>query len=306
MGVLAVIAVAVALLTAFMQSAAYVLTRYFYARGGGPAQLAYLNFMLMGAASLAALWPAGIADVTWSWELAGWLGLEASAFCCGQLCWLAALTKAPGSRLATLYNLKIIFVGVLYSLCFAAPFNRWMAAGLVLAAGAAMLMNGFSRPAGEGRRGAAAAWLLLAGAIVFFSWADIGAAGMMKCLGRPGDLGAVLLTACLGNAACAVLAAPCWKLARPRRELVAPALPYIALCLISIATYFFCISVLDPAFSAVLASTRGLFSLVLGMLLAKLGFTALEPRLSRRQWLWCGVAALLMIAAIVIYACGKF
>ncbi|MEA4862814.1 MAG: EamA family transporter [Victivallaceae bacterium] len=306
MDVLVVVAAAVALLTAFMQSATYVLTRFFYARGGNPAQLAYLNFMLMGIVSLAVLWPAGIAKVEWSLELAGWLGLESVTFFCGQVCWLAALAKAPGSRLATLYNLKIIFVGVLYSLCFAAPFNRWMAAGLVLAAGAAMLMNGSSRPAGERGRGAAAAWLLLAGAIIFLSWADVGAAGMLKCLGRPGDLGAVLLTVCLGNTAVAVMAAPCWKLARPRRDLVAPALPYIAVCLISIATYFFCISVLDPAFSAVLASTRGLFSLMLGMLLAKLGFTALEPRLSRRQWLWCGVAALLMIAAIVIYACGKF
>jgi len=306
MTAMAVAALAVALLTAFMQSATYVLTRFFYARGGTPAQLAYLNFMLMGAVSCAALWPAGVAGVRWSAELAGWLALEAATFLAGQVCWLAALAKAPGSRLATLYNLKIIFVGVLYSVCFAAPFNRWMVAGLLLAAAAAMLMNKFSRSGNGGARGGGSAWLLLAGAIAFLSWADIGAAGMLKCLGRPGDLRAVILTVCLGNAAAAALAAPLWKLGRPRRELVAPALPYIAVCLVSIATYFFCISVLDPAFSAVLASTRGLFSLALGMVLAKLGFTALEPRLSRRQWLWCGVAAMLMIAAIVIYACGKF
>jgi len=306
MGTLAAVAAAVALLTAFMQSATYVLTRFFYVRGGSPAQLAYMNFMLMGAVSLAVLWPAGIAGVEWSRELAGWLALESSAFFAGQVCWLAALAKAPGSRLATLYNLKIIFVGVLYSLCFAAPFNRWMAAGLVLAAAAAMLMNGSGRPAGDGKRGAAVAWLLLGGAIVFLSWADVGAAGMLKCLGRPGDLRAVVLTAGLGNTAAALLAAPLWAVARPRRDLLVPALPYITVCLISIVTYFFCISVLDPAFSAVLASTRGLFSLALGVLLAKAGLTALEPRLSRRQWLVCGVAALLMIAAIIIYGCGKF
>ena len=186
-----------------------------------------------------------------------------------------------------------------------------------LAAAAAVLMGVFSGAGGgagavaNGRkkrgviRGGGATALIAS--IVLLAGADVGIVALIRDFSAAGCgySGAAAAAGCLNVALCGVIVLPTIPAIRPKMRHFRLALPYTAVCLLSIYTVNFAFSVLDPVYTNVLLSTRGLFSLLLGMLLAHCGFTAVEERASGRRWMWRAVAALLMFAAIAVYSFGK-
>ncbi len=311
---------AVALFTAFLQSLSYVLSRRFFASGGTPRQLLLTNCLLMAVPALfllPELLPASSDGVTGTglphslWSTALW---TAVAFVAGQFCWLLALRLTAGSVLASLYNLKIIAVGVGFSLYFHEHLTFPAVAGMFLAAAAAVLMGIFS---GTGEKSVAGrrvdgimpfrGVLALAASIALLAGADVGIVALIRDFSAAGCgySRAAAAAGCLNVAVCGLIMLPALPAIKPKPRHFMLAVPYTAVCMLSIYTVNFAFSVLDPVYTNVLLSTRGLFSLLMGAVLAHFGFTAVEERAAGRRWLGRAAAALLMFAAIAVYSFGK-
>lgn len=60
--------------------------------------------------------------------------------------------------------------------------------------------------------------------------------------------------------------------------------------------------VLQPVFGNVILSTRGIFSVIAGILLSYFGLSALDSQIPARLWLKRIIAALVMLGAIILYS----
>jgi hypothetical protein len=83
------------------------------------------------------------------------------------------------------------------------------------------------------------------------------------------------------------------------------ALPFSTLWPGAIISLFLCIGLAGPVFAVILQSTRGLMSVALGALLAAKGGTHVEQKLTKKVLLQRIAAAILMIAAVTLYAIGR-
>ena len=70
-------------------------------------------------------------------------------------------------------------------------------------------------------------------------------------------------------------------------------------------TLLICFGILGPVFGNVIQSIRGLFSVLLGVLVCYFGVSGVENKVSATMWLRRGLAALLMLISIVCFSFGK-
>ncbi len=271
--------------------------------GRTPTQLLCAAQIIMGVLAVAALpffvgaWQAP------GWNFVVWTIVGTVGYMLGQWTWFKAIKLVEGSRLASLYCLKIPVVGVLCAWVLDLQFSWSMIIGVGLAVVAAMLMNY--------RKGGGFSWAgmpFLALAIVCFASSDIGVSGMLQLLSAHGEgrCYAVGMVACICNIISGSVVAPFAKKLKCNWPVIVAAIPYALCYLFTLITIYVCFSVMEPVYVNVIVSTRGIFSLVLGVLVAKLGYTAVETKLSRKEWIQRGVAALIMFSAIIIYSYSKF
>ena len=63
-----------------------------------------------------------------------------------------------------------------------------------------------------------------------------------------------------------------------------------------------CFALVAPVFGNVILASRGIFSVLLGALLAVIGIRGVDANISKKQWIRRAIAALLMVLAIGIYS----
>ena len=82
--------------------------------------------------------------------------------------------------------------------------------------------------------------------------------------------------------------------------------PYGAAWFLSMLTLFFCFYETGLVFGSVLQATRGLFSILLGVILVHYGVKGQESaETSRKDWIRRIVMAVLMIITVGLYSAGK-
>jgi hypothetical protein len=102
---------------------------------------------------------------------------------------------------------------------------------------------------------------------------------------------------------CGAVFLPLLPRVRPfSREDRRAALGYAATWLASMVALYVCFALVGPVFGTILQSTRGLFSVVLGAVLAHRGWHELEPPVTRGAFLRRLAAAAFMTAAIAVYS----
>ena len=294
------------LVTAWGHSVAYVLTRAYTVGGhGSPLQLLVRSHALIGV--IAALTLPGV--VWWAGErLPGpgviWLlpVLAAAGFATGQCCMFGALRHTEASRAAPPLSLKIPLLAVVTSFVLGPPLQarQWAAVGLAVAATAVL--------GGAGGRLPRAAVVRLAGAVVAYATTDTLITRFLDQLKRPGDGPADAFMIALAGFACiytiAGLAAAVGLIRFGSRDLRAwrACLPYTATWIVTTTALYAAFATLGVVFANIVQSSRTLWSVVLGMILARAGVTAVEARTTGRVALQRLAAAALLFAAIVLFA----
>ena len=296
---------AVGFLAAFLQSCSYLVSARYVRLSGRPAwTLLPPAYLLMAPAALAlaaATLPFARGPVPWRAALLPAAG--STAFCLAANATMFKLLKSVDASLASpLLGLKVPMLAAFYSFALARPCTaaQWTAVALVLAATAALAV--------AGRRLSRAAWGWLLATCAGFSAADwlIGETFAAVAPAFPGfatrslfSLAFIYLVS--GVAAAAALPA-CPPL--PRAGWVRWAAPYAAVWFSAMVALYACFAACGVVLGNIVQNTRGLLSVALGWAVARAGRTDLEERISPAVFARRVAAAVLLLAAIALYAIG--
>jgi drug/metabolite transporter (DMT)-like permease len=284
------------LLASAGQSISFVFSRRFIVNGhGDPVRLLALGHVMMGiaaAALLAVVWDSTQLHV----DLIAFDAFWASAtYLLGQVFFFAAIRSTAVSRISPLLGLKVAAV---------APLSIWLLGAQITAiqwlAIAMSMSGGFMLNRIGGRLPVATIGSIVI-AVFLFALSDI---YIIKLVEACGDgMMASIRAVCVAYAMCGLagFAMLSWCGSRLAADWRA-AVPYAAIWLPSMFGLFAALAMCGPVLGNIVLATRGLFSIGLGVLLARGGLHHLEQHVSRDVLLRRTAAAVLMIAAIGLFA----
>lgn len=293
--------VAAGLISGACNAVAFLISRH-HATGSrsGGLRLLVLAHLFMAAACLPAAWllwpPRGLDAATCLPPLAG----SIACYLAGQAALVVSLRRADASRVVPLLALKIVALAGIVS-CLPGErldLRQWAAVALcVLAAG---VLQGRRDPVPPVVLG------LMLAACVGFAATDLLIVRMIDAVqaSDPGGsrLWASGLAATMTYVSCGLVAAAVLPWAGPRDAADwRAATTYGLVWLAGMATLYACFGLLGAVFGNVLLSSRGLFAVVFGAVLAHRGWHELEQRVDRATLLRRVAAAMLMTAAIALY-----
>jgi hypothetical protein len=314
------IGIILGLCAAFCQTLSYLGTRHFVqpraAAGeqGAAKTLLVLSHVWMGAASLIllpALWPYG-RSVPWK-DLADPVFFAAFYYAFGQIGLMMALRYAQPSRVSPMLAFKLVVLACLASAAphlryipglsgfDAAPLARLQWVAVALAVVGAMALN-YTGGALHKRAGFG---LVLA--CVAYSLSDWNIGRSVRAMGQM-HLPAFqqfAVPALLCYAFCGLCVVPLlpWRGSRSKKDWV-DAAPFAGAWFVAMLFLFSCFGVVGVVLGNILQSSRGLMSVVLGVVLAHLGHHHLESHTSRGVLVRRIAAAVLMLLAVILYAVG--
>ncbi len=317
-----IVGIATGLGAALLQSLSYLATRYYvHGRGKWAArQLLVLAHVWMGIASavlLLIVWPGRGFSVLQIWEPV----LQMVVFyLVGQTSMTLALQQVEASRVSPLQGVKIIFLAALAAFlpipkvvgAVDVPgltWMQWTAAGLAVVAAATLNYAGKAIPRKPlitiiiGCAGYAAAdWNI--------SRTNVAIAHVLPGLGA-GQSSLLNVGLCYGITGLLGLAAmPFWGRSRTSRGWGAQvrdgrdAAPFAAAWFIGMLLLYWCYAEVGPLLGAILQSSRGLMSILLGSLLVWWGHLHIEPHSGWGMFVRRMAAGLLMACAVSLYVIG--
>jgi len=284
---------------ALFQSLSYLCIRIFNKRHDNTIiTLLALSHILMGLISVplaAWLWAEAMPPVSqYGLSLLGTAGF----YLLGQFFLFAAIIHSEPSRVSPLLGLKV-FILTLISVVFLRQHfdaGKWVA--VLLTTAAVLLLSGSGKGRLEGR-------FILLGllACVCYCLSDLCIKVLVDHFAFLGILrGAVMATA-LSYILCGVVgaAAVAMNPKHSTRDTWLYAVPFAASWFLAMIFLFSCFGLTGVVFGNILQSTRGIISIVLGFIIAHIGFETLEPKPSKQTIIQRMVAALLMTAAVVLF-----
>ncbi|MEN8128411.1 MAG: DMT family transporter [Planctomycetota bacterium] len=283
---------------AFFQSLSYVCIRLFNKRHDNTIiTLLALSHILMGAISIplaAMLWPESMPGVAeYGLSLLGASGF----YLLGQFFLFTAIIHSEPSRISPLLGLKVLMLSMIGVVFLGARFGpaKWLA--VVLCTAAVFLLSW------SGKRIERRFAVLGVLACLSYCLSDISIKALVDHFSFMGTLpGASLATAlcyilCGAVGAVIVLMEP----GHSTRGTWLYAMPFAVSWFIAMIFLFSCFGMIGVVFGNILQSTRGIISIVLGFIIAHIGFETLEPKPTKRVIFQRMAAALLMTAAVVLF-----
>jgi len=267
----------------------------------GPIGLLCRAHVIMGALSLVGL------CFTWSplvlsnfaaiaWPLIGGVFF----YLWGQTCLFLAQRKVDSSRVVPLLGLKLIVLAVINLLILKnATYGFWQWLGIFLTLASTALLNNAGRRIGID----SFAWVALT--CIGYASSDTCITELvhrLQDIGITGLAPSSLLGAFLSYTLCAALSLAIlpW-LPRQSARVWRTVTPFAFFWLLAMLFLFACFSSIGTVNGNIIQSTRGLFAILIGALLAKAGFTELEEKVTRAVFFRRLLAAFMMIAAIVSF-----
>ncbi len=305
--------IAAGLAAAFFSAVSYLVSRHYGNKDGGSSlRLLVFAHVLMGIVCLPIAWflqpdPVPLAAV-WLPSLAG----SSVTYLLGQAAVFAALKRIDASQLAPLLGLKIAVLAVLATCVRGEQLTgrQWLAVIISMAAVAVLQWP---------RRHAAikAPWATIGMVMTIclcFAIADLFIVALIDAVQLSGEatsakaaVGGRLRAGGFAMAAtyvlCGMIAIPWVRYAAGgRRGGLFPAALYAAAWLASMAGLYVCFGLVGAVLGNILQSTRGVMAVGLGAMLASMGWHDLEQPVDRETFVRRIMAAVLMTAAIAIYA----
>ncbi len=305
--------IASGLAAGFFQSLSYLATRQYVhtrtteGRAGASRQLLVLSHVLMGFLSLGTLpfvWPAsGVDFAAIAFPLAG----VTLFYLIGQFSLMTALKHAEPSRISPILGLKVVVLACMVTLLPRAATTgpliplQWIAVALSVLAAYALNASGKPLP-----RKALLAVLL---ACISYSISDWNITLLVVALQKQSDtaqlhasvVGVALTYILCGLISLALLPHMGSRRLRDWRD----ALPFTCSWFIAMIFLYTSFALVAVVYGNILQSTRGLFSILMASLLIHLGYHHVEPHASRAIMFRRLAAALLMFAAVSLYAYGS-
>ena len=90
-----------------------------------------------------------------------------------------------------------------------------------------------------------------------------------------------------------------------KRELLKEAMPYSIFYFCSMLFLMTCFGLLGVVFGSIIQASRGIISVVLGIILLRIGVDKDEPDVPMRIWIQKFIMAILMLAAMTLYTLSK-
>lgn len=288
---------------ALINSVGYLFNARFLLHYKSPVRLLAVAAFLMMLISLPLLlifFP--FSEIPCLWKFMAQAVLASALFLAGQSCFFAALRFFEASRIASLLGLKIIVLSAIF-IFSGGMLNRMQITAVIIAAAAGMIFNwaGNKRSSWKG-------WLLILITLCFYSSVDMVETGLVVSLRNYTGFGPVhgaFVVVTMIYTLLGVLTLPLLIFMKTDRAQLKEGFPYAFLWLSSQILLFASFSNLNPVFGNVVLATRGIFSVVAGLLLPYMGLAALDSKIPLRLWIRRIVGALLMIGAIALYSAGS-
>lgn len=286
--------------TALLNTAGYLFCSRFLLYYKNPVRLLTMASLVMMVLSLPlVLWLCPFGMIPSLWSFLGKVVLAGLTYLIAQGAFFAAMRHFEASRISSLLSLKVIVLSVIF-IFFGNKLNCLQILAVVTASVSAMLFN-WSGPQKSSVKG----WLWLLTVLVFYSLEDMVETDLvlqMHTFTGYGKLYSAILTVPLMYSVLGVLTAPLLFFFKPDRDQVKKVFPYAALWLVSQMTLLCCYAFLTPVFGNVILSTRGIFSVIAGMLLPYFGLAALDSKIPAKLWIRRIAAAMVMLGAIILYS----
>ncbi|MBN2643613.1 MAG: DMT family transporter [Victivallales bacterium] len=287
------------LAAAFMQSSSYIFSRNFVVKFANPVHLMIYSQIVMGALSVLVLplaMPEGLFETR---EYALPIVLCAAAYLLGQGSFFMTLRELEASRASSLLGVKLVVLALINLVVFGIGINalQWLAVFICVIA--AIMMN-FS---GVRMSFKAMIWLLMT--CVGYSFSDI--FGREAVLLIPSD--SLFQQAVTSTALCYMLLGALslpglWFIKRSKRAFIC-AVPFGVCWFLAMLVLFSCFASIGVVFGNIVQASRGLMSVLLGITLARAGYSHIEMKTSAGTFWKRIFAALLMIAAIALYSYSR-
>jgi drug/metabolite transporter (DMT)-like permease len=285
------------LVAAFCQSLSYIFSKRFIHHNGNSLQLLIVSHITMGV--MGAVVFAGILMYKtlppleqYLWPLIKTNGFYLLA----QLSFFIALKSTEASRLSPLLGLKILFIAVISTLFFNADLTaiQWVGVGVCLAGAVMSNWSGGSIPLKS------IFWILFS--CLGYSLSDINIKILVDSLAFKNTTIAALTSGAMcytlngGIAALAYFVTPGTSIKQFK-----PAMPFSVLWFGAMLFLFTCFGFIGPVFGNIVQSSRGIISVVLGLIIAKIGYLELEPEVNRVLFIQRIAAAILITVAVILF-----
>lgn len=285
------------IVAAMTQSIAYIFSRRYIITGhGGALRLLIVSHLMMGLVAVpltALLWTPAMNDLGRYWvDAVGAAGF----YMLGQASLFLTLRSTDASRIAPLLGLKIVAVALLWVTLMRQELGvwQWTAVGMSVAAAFVLNYSGGSLPP---RIIAATLFTCLT-----YAASDLHIVRLIARVGDPNTFIASARASLLAYIVCGLMCLPfLYHFGSRRHRDWTAAVPYSSFWLPSQMLLFGALAMAGPVLGNIAISTRGLWSIVLGVTLAAMGMVHLERRVQTHVTLRRTVAAIMMIAAIAIY-----
>ena len=224
------------------------------------------------------------------------------AYWMGQGSFFMTLKYFNSSCLSSFLGLKIVILAFFFMISAHKSPGAWQWIAVLLATGAAISFNWSGA-----KLGSAAGGFFLLTTLIGYCLCDIYETkiiqGVMECgysLMQASVTGAAIIYSALG-----VCSLPFLFFLKCSRKQVVYAAPNAVLWIASQVMLMACFALLLPVFANVILATRGIFSVLLGLLLGAFGLSKFDSQISRTQWIKRGVSACAMILAIAVYSLAE-
>lgn len=283
---------------AVFQSLSYLCSKYFVKKSGaGSWQLIAVSHIYMAIFSIILLifyWDDNILQYS--------RYLKPLLFCAlfyftGQLGLFMALKYTEASRVSPLLGLKLIILTVISVVFMDKAYTPLQYVSVVICFVAAVMLNY------SGEKIAVKALLWIVVTCSGYSISDINIGYLVDSLSFTDRFGSVILAASLCYALCGVFALV-FLAVRPVRSLkiYKAALPFSVFWFSAMLAIFACISILGVVYANIIQSTRGIVSIILGIVIASKGYDFLEIKIGRDVFVKRLIAGVLMFSAIVLFS----
>jgi drug/metabolite transporter (DMT)-like permease len=294
----------IGLAAATIQSVSYLYSRAYSVKRHTQSTLPLLliSHTMMGVTSVALLpvfWtPTVESPAVYAGPLAG----ACLFYLVGQAAFFFALKAADASRVSPLLSLKIITVALL-SIAIGRTtepltVNQWAAVGLSTGAAFAFSYTG--------RRLHAQAIVAMLLTISMYAAADLFIIDLVNAVRSNTDAAPTLADSCRAAILCYVFCGAVAAALLPFAKSHSPkdwtaALPFTVTWYVSMYLLFACLAWTGPVLGNITLATRGLFSIMLGVIIARAGHHHLEQHAPTSIIVRRSIAAVAMIASIALY-----
>ena len=257
---------------------------------------------ILSAVGLLCLWNSGIVTSFAHWFPICIVG--ACSYLIGQWLFFMVQRQVDSSRVVPLLGLKLIFLAIINGCILKLEIYGWpQYLGIFCTMASAFVMADKK----SGRPMTILNVVMLLVQCMFYSLTDSCLNiqyGRVEAFASGSRLACSMLNTCLSYFLVGVETAICLlPFARKKltKRIWIDSFPYAAFWLVGISCLFACFSLIGPVNGAIAQSTRGIFAILIGAVIARLGYSYLEEKVTPSIFWHRIFSALLMVLAMVFF-----